>query len=142
MAQDLGGMGWVLIGAAAFVLLQKKGVAQGAVTVGPPTTQQLAQAALLPTSPVSGSDSYTAWLQSSLNQLIGAGLSVDGVLGPLTRAAVMQFQTIWGIAQTGIVDPETDYDIRAALGQAPYIDQPYSASGGSASYGGATGSWS
>ena len=127
MAQQLGGMGWILLGAAAFVLLQKKGVAQGAA-VGPPTTQQLAQASLLPTSPVSGSDSYTAWVQQSLNHLIGAGLSVDGVLGPLTRAAIMQFQAIWQIPQTGIVDPETDYDLRAALGQAPYIDQPYSAS--------------
>lgn len=125
MAQQLGGMGWILLGAAAFVLLQKKGVTQGG-TIGPPTTQQLARVSLLPTSPVAGSDSYTAWVQSSLNQLIGAGLSVDGVLGPLTRAAIMQFQAIWNIAQTGIVDPETDYDLRTALGQAPYINQPYS----------------
>lgn len=141
MAQQLGGMGWVLIGAAAFVLLQKKGVAQGAVTVPQPlTTSQLSQAAMLPTSPVSGSDSYTAWVQSSLNHVIGSGLVVDGILGPNTRAAIMQFQGVWGIAQTGIVDPETDYDLRAALGQSPYIDQPYSASA-VASYGGATGSW-
>lgn len=129
MAQELGGMGWILLGAAAFVLLQKKGVAQGA-TVGPPTTQQLAQASLLPTSPVAGSDSYTAWVQQSLNHLIGAGLAVDGILGPRTRAAIMQFQSVWGISQTGIIDPETDYDLRAALGQSPYIDQPYSADAG------------
>lgn len=137
MAQELGGMGWLLLGAAAFVLLQKKGVSQGG-TVGPPTTQQLARATLLPTSPVVGSDSYTAWIQTSLNHLISAGLSVDGILGPLTRAAIMQFQAIWQIPQTGVIDPETDYDLRAALGESGFIEQPYSASGG---YGGASGSW-
>lgn len=126
MAQQLGGMGWVLVGLAAYALLQKKGVAQG-TTVGPPSTQQLAQASLLPTTPQAGSDSYTAWVQTTLNQIITAGLAVDGILGPRTRAAIMQFQSIWGIPQTGIVDPETDYDLRAALGQAPYTNQPYSA---------------
>lgn len=123
--QELGGMGWILIGAAAFVLLQKKGVAQGAA----PTSQQVAQSYKLPTYPVSGSDPYVAWLQTSLNQMLGSGLVVDGVLGPKTRAAVMQFQSVWQLPQTGVVDAETDYDLRAALGQTGFIEQPYSAVG-------------
>lgn len=122
MAQEkLGGMGWLLIILAGYAILQKKGVAQGFT----PTQAQLSQASLLPTTPPVGSDALTASIQASLNRLIGANLAVDGVMGPRTRAAVMQFQTIWGIPATGIVDAETDYDIRAALGESPYVDQPY-----------------
>lgn len=123
MAQEkLGGMGWILIGVAAYALLMKKTGSQIPFIA---SQSQLAQAAMLPTTPQVGSDSYTAWAQQSLNKLIGAGLSVDGILGPRTRAAIMQFQGMWGMSQTGIIDPETDYNLRAALGQSPYIDQPY-----------------
>jgi hypothetical protein len=33
-----------------------------------------------------------SWVQSRLNELIGAGLKVDGVIGPLTKKAVENFQ--------------------------------------------------
>lgn len=35
----------------------------------------------------------TKWLQKTLNTLMGASLTVDGVYGKMTKAAVTQFQT-------------------------------------------------
>ena len=36
------------------------------------------------------------WVQTSLNRVMGAGLNVDGVVGPMTRAAIMAFQRVKG----------------------------------------------
>jgi peptidoglycan hydrolase-like protein with peptidoglycan-binding domain len=33
-----------------------------------------------------------AWLQDSLNDLIGAGLEVDGIYGAATKAAISEYQ--------------------------------------------------
>lgn len=124
MAEKLGGMGWLLIGLAGYAILNKK-TAGAAV---PLTSQQIATAKILPSSvnAAAGSNGYVAWVQQSLNSLIGSGLAVDGIMGPSTRAAVMQFQGIWGLPQDGIVGPETDYDLRAALGLPGYLEIPYS----------------
>jgi peptidoglycan hydrolase-like protein with peptidoglycan-binding domain len=46
-------------------------------------------------------------IQFNLNSQIGAGLSVDGVFGPLTQSAVMRFQQICGIAVDGKVGNQT-----------------------------------
>lgn len=46
-------------------------------------------------------------LQSSLNSAIGAGLKVDGVYGPATTAAVMQFQSQKGLVVDGKAGPNT-----------------------------------
>jgi|GEM_PF-5645139 len=46
-------------------------------------------------------------LQTRLNQLINAGLAVDGHYGPLTQAAVEEFQRQQGITVDGIVGPQT-----------------------------------
>jgi peptidoglycan hydrolase-like protein with peptidoglycan-binding domain len=46
-------------------------------------------------------------IQWNLNQQIGAGLSVDGVFGPLTRNAVIRFQQICGIGVDGKVGNQT-----------------------------------
>lgn len=49
---------------------------------------------------------YVITLQNDLN-VLGYGLAVDGDFGPLTRAAVVNFQGRQGIAQDGIVGPIT-----------------------------------
>ncbi len=56
-----------------------------------------------------------AWIQRALNQIIGAGLTVDGKLGAQTRAAIKQFQRSRGLAVDGIVGPVTEAALRAAL---------------------------
>lgn len=46
-------------------------------------------------------------IQRLLNQEIAAGLAVDGIFGPLTRQAVVDFQTSQGISADGVVGPQT-----------------------------------
>jgi peptidoglycan hydrolase-like protein with peptidoglycan-binding domain len=46
-------------------------------------------------------------IQWNLNAQIGAGLSVDGIFGPLTRNAVIRFQQICGIQVDGKVGNQT-----------------------------------
>jgi peptidoglycan hydrolase-like protein with peptidoglycan-binding domain len=58
------------------------------------------------------------WLQSVLNQIIGAHLAVDGVMGPQTRSTVRSFQQQRGLAVDGIAGPATEAAIKAALGGA------------------------
>jgi len=53
-------------------------------------------------------------LQSELN-ILGYGLAVDGDFGPLTRAAVVAFQTSAHIAVDGIVGPQTWAALTAAV---------------------------
>ncbi len=50
-------------------------------------------------------------LQARLNEL-GFNLSADGDFGPMTEAAVIQFQAQHGLDQDGVVGPMTS----AALG--------------------------
>src|SRR5262249_50756171 len=54
----------------------------------------------------SGSEDV-AWVQRSLNQVMGAGLAVDGIIGPHTRAAIIAFQRSEGLAADGIAGPMT-----------------------------------
>ena len=46
-------------------------------------------------------------IQTRLNQLINAGLAVDGYYGPLTTAAVKTFQQQQGITVDGMTGPQT-----------------------------------
>ncbi len=60
----------------------------------------------------SGSD--VTQLQNALNAL-GYNLTVDGQFGTATKAAVMHFQSTWGLTLDGIVGPETFNAIKTAV---------------------------
>jgi len=62
----------------------------------------------------SGSDDV-AWVQRSLNQVMGAGLAVDGIIGPHTRAAIIAFQRSEGLAADGIAGPMTKAALQRRL---------------------------
>lgn len=49
----------------------------------------------------------TRWIQTALNNLIGAGLAVDGVFGAGTKNAVITFQSANGLAADGVVGNDT-----------------------------------
>lgn len=46
-------------------------------------------------------------LQARLNELTGAGLTVDGIFGAKTESAVLHFQELRGLTADGIVGPKT-----------------------------------
>lgn len=66
-----------------------------------------------------GGDANVRWFQSTLNQLIGAGLAVDGIAGNATRSAVRTFQARNNLAQDGVAGPLTMAAMRAALAAGP-----------------------
>lgn len=53
------------------------------------------------------SGSAVIGLQTALNERDSAGLSVDGIFGPLTTAAVQAFQRHMGLTADGVVGPAT-----------------------------------
>lgn len=63
----------------------------------------------------------TIGVQQALNylQVTNPPLQTDGVLGPLTTAAIKQFQTAAGIAVDGVVGPQTRVAIRSAIANGP-----------------------
>jgi len=61
----------------------------------------------------------TAWVQQSLNKLgTEPPLTVDGSYGPMTVAAVKEFQQTHGLTVDGKIDPTTEAAIVAALAAA------------------------
>ena len=60
------------------------------------------------------SPDYIRWVQSSLNQIDSAGLAVDGISGPLTRAAVRSFQERRGLTVDGLLGPQPEAALIAA----------------------------
>jgi peptidoglycan hydrolase-like protein with peptidoglycan-binding domain len=50
---------------------------------------------------------FVTLLQDLLNKKRGAGLKLDGDFGPVTKAAVEQFQRTQGLKVDGIVGPQT-----------------------------------
>lgn len=51
---------------------------------------------------------FVRWVQSSLNQVLGLNLSVDGVMNAPTRSALRRFQEQQGLPVDGIAGPETE----------------------------------
>jgi peptidoglycan hydrolase-like protein with peptidoglycan-binding domain len=56
-------------------------------------------------------------VQSSLNQILGRSLRVNGVMNRATRGALRQFQQKEGLPVDGIAGPETEKALIAAKGQ-------------------------
>jgi hypothetical protein len=54
------------------------------------------------------------WIQRALNQLASAGLTVDGKLGPKTRAAIAAFQRSRGLVADGVVGGKTEAALTGA----------------------------
>jgi hypothetical protein len=73
---------------------------------------------------------YTAWVQASLNRVLGLKLATDGIAGTLTRAAIRRFQQRAGLRVDGIVGALTEAALRRAGATAP----PGAAAGGAAAY--------
>jgi peptidoglycan hydrolase-like protein with peptidoglycan-binding domain len=46
-------------------------------------------------------------VQASLNKLMALDLAVDGIAGPATHAAIVKFQTVYGLTPDGIAGPIT-----------------------------------
>jgi peptidoglycan hydrolase-like protein with peptidoglycan-binding domain len=65
----------------------------------------------------------TAWVQRSLNSVMRAGLIVDGIMGPNTRAAITAFQRSEGLAADGIAGPITQAALQRRL-TGPYRPTP------------------
>ena len=65
----------------------------------------------------------TAWVQRSLNSVMQAGLVVDGIMGPNTRAAITAFQRSEGLVADGIAGPITQAALQRRL-TGPYRPAP------------------
>ena len=76
------------------------------------------------------SPDYIRWVQSSLNRVMGLRLAVDGILGPVTRSAVRNFQQRKGLAVDGIVGPKTEAALVAAGAPRPPAAVSATAAGG------------
>lgn len=61
---------------------------------------------------------YVQQIQTCLNRVNNAGLNTDGVFGPLTRAAVVNYQRANGLTPDGIVGPLTWNHLRERCGSA------------------------
>jgi Putative peptidoglycan binding domain len=60
---------------------------------------------------------YARWVQTSLNQVMGLNLAVNGVMNAETRSALRQFQQQRGLPVDGIAGPETKTALMAARGE-------------------------
>jgi len=78
------------------------------------------------------SPEYGRWVQSSLKQLLGLRLAVDGIIGPATRSAVRTFQQQKRLTVDGIVGPITEAALLAAGASPPPVSVSATATGGGA----------
>lgn len=123
---------WLLLGVGVFFVFSKR---TATVRAGPGTIEMTSPTVPLPrpietprapTTTVTSTDSsFVKWYQESLNYLIGANLTIDGIAGPLTKAAVQKFQVMWGVEPSGIVDDATEYYMKSALGMPGFTERAY-----------------
>jgi outer membrane protein OmpA-like peptidoglycan-associated protein len=64
------------------------------------------------------SSKYIKWIQASLNQILGLNLAVNGIMETNTRSAIRSFQQQNGLSVDGIVGPITEKAIGKKLGSA------------------------
>ncbi len=86
-----------------------------ALRSGVPVAYELGRAAGAPAV----SPSYARWIQRSLNTVLGLRLAVDGNIGPQTRSALRSFQARAGLRPDGIVGPLTEAALIRAGASAP-----------------------
>jgi peptidoglycan hydrolase-like protein with peptidoglycan-binding domain len=60
-------------------------------------------------------DEQVRWVQTSLNGILNLNLPVDGIMGVEARSAVRSFQQRQGLPVTGIVGPDTQQALLAAM---------------------------
>lgn len=63
-----------------------------------------------------------AWIQSVLNRVNGNSLSVDGVYGSGTAAAVKNFQSKYGLSADGVVGPATRSKLKDVWDGIKFVD--------------------
>ncbi len=68
----------------------------------------LSHESLLEAVPIRNDPEYVHWIQEALNQVLGTGLSVDGVLRPETTGAIRRFQKERRLVADGVVGPITE----------------------------------
>jgi peptidoglycan hydrolase-like protein with peptidoglycan-binding domain len=90
--------------------------------LGPQYTHELeygAGAAAPPQLPDRNSKAYVVWVQRGLNQVLDVGLDINGVLKPITRAAIRCFQERHRIRPNGIMNAATETALKFALTRTP-----------------------
>ncbi|MBX3606681.1 MAG: peptidoglycan-binding protein [Piscinibacter sp.] len=69
--------------------------------------------------PDRASRAYGAWLQAALNAALGLRLGTDGIIGPLTRSAIRDFQARQGFVPSGVPDDAVDAALMRGGASAP-----------------------
>jgi len=88
--------------------------------LNPETASEFEAPATLPSASANrGSKAYIAWVQQSLNKVLGLRLATDGVLGPQTKSAIRTFQQRNGLKTDGVVGPLTEQKLHAIAGAQP-----------------------
>lgn len=65
--------------------------------------------------PVPFTRDFIRWVQKSINKIMQTDLTVDGLLGPLTKEALISYQSIWGLVTDGIPGSNTEAAIKEDL---------------------------